>query len=82
MVASGSSPTRGAVAKLVHRPFSMDSSKKSPRKRRESTRLVDVGKATKRAKIIFEFYDTERAYVDGLDLIYSVSKHSLNLRWY
>ena len=72
-VASGSSPSRSSVAKLVHRPFSLDSKQKSPRKRRESAKLLDISRAVKRSKIIFEFYDTERTYVDGLDLIYSVS---------
>lgn len=30
------------------------------------------GKEVKRRKVIMEFYDTENAYVDGLDMIYSV----------
>jgi hypothetical protein len=33
---------------------------------------VDDAREAKRLKIIHEFYETERAYVDGLELIYSV----------
>ncbi|TFK68743.1 hypothetical protein BDN72DRAFT_888467 [Pluteus cervinus] len=46
----------------------------SPRKgqrRRESIRPLDESRSRKRRKIVVEFYETERSYVDGLDLIYS-----------
>lgn len=62
---------RNAGNKLINRPFVADGNKRI-RKRRDSTRPQDEGKAVKRRKIIVEFYETERAYVDGLDLIYSV----------
>ena len=44
-------------------------------KRDTSTKLVDELQTNKRRKVVCEFYesDTEKAYVDGLDLIYSVS---------
>ncbi|KAF9553664.1 hypothetical protein CPC08DRAFT_744681 [Agrocybe pediades] len=46
----------------------------SPRRRRardSSQRPVDDRQAAKRRKVIDEFYETEKAYVDGLELIYS-----------
>ena len=46
-------------------------------KKRDSHKKPDSRKATKCRKIISEFYTTERAYVDGLDLIYSVCYHPL-----
>lgn len=45
---------------------------KRPRRRRDSTKPTDDTKLVRRRKIIAEFYDTERAYVEGLDLVYSV----------
>lgn len=35
-------------------------------------RLVDDHRDAKRRKIIDEFYETERSYMEGLELIYSV----------
>jgi hypothetical protein len=72
-VADGQVPNRTVPNKLVHRPFSMESNIRSPRKRRDSVKPPDAGRAAKRSRIIFEFYDTEQAYVDGLELIYSVN---------
>ena len=46
---------------------------KRRRRRRDSIRPMDETQVVKRRKIITEFYETERAYVEGLDLIYSVS---------
>ena len=65
--------TKNAIAhrKMIHRPFSLDPNKRV-RKRRDSTKPLDESKAARRRKIIAEFYDTERVYVQGLDLIYSV----------
>jgi FYVE, RhoGEF and PH domain containing 5/6 len=47
----------------------------SPRRRtrRDVPKPVDDIREAKRRKVIEEFYDTEKAYVDGLELIYSVS---------
>lgn len=64
--AAKNSPRKG-----LQRPFSLDMSKR-PRRRRDSTKPTDDTKLVRRRKIIAEFYDTERAYVEGLDLIYSV----------
>ncbi|KAF8877905.1 hypothetical protein BD779DRAFT_1556237 [Infundibulicybe gibba] len=48
------------------------SSNDSPRKnRRREGRPVDNAREAKRRKLVDEFYDTERTYVDGLELIYS-----------
>ena len=40
--------------------------------RRKEVGPLDEAREAKRLKIIHEFHDTERAYVQGLDLIYSV----------
>lgn len=49
----------------------------SPRKRRptrdSAARRPDDRLVAKRRNIVDEFYETEKAYVDGLDLIYEVS---------
>jgi hypothetical protein len=46
----------------------------SPRRRtrRDVPKPVDDLREAKRRKVIEEFYETERTYVDGLELIYSV----------
>ncbi len=53
-----------------NRPLSFDN-KARIRKRRD-TLQVDESKLARRKKIISEFYVTECAYVEGLDLIYTV----------
>lgn len=46
---------------------------KRNRRRDNSSKPRDSAQEVKRRKIIQEFYETEKAYVDGLELIYSVS---------
>ena len=48
----------------------------SPRRRsrRDLPKLVDDPRETRRKRVIDEFYETEKAYVDGLELIYSVGR--------
>lgn len=41
--------------------------------RRQSVRVVDPNLETKRRRVITEFCETEKSYVDGLELIHSVS---------
>ncbi|KAL1951034.1 hypothetical protein VTO73DRAFT_183 [Trametes versicolor] len=60
---------RNAVRGPKHRPSSMDGARKALR-RRES-RMVDEQKEAKRRKVIAEFYETEKSYLDGLELIHS-----------
>jgi FYVE/RhoGEF/PH domain-containing protein 5/6 len=68
-----------AVIRNVHpvktgkgRPTSIESPRR--RRRREvAVKPVDDARESKRRKVIEEFFETERAYVDGLELIYSVS---------
>ena len=57
--------------KAKGRPMSIDAPKRS-RRRDVSVKPVDEARESKRRKVIAEFYETERAYVDGLELIYSV----------
>lgn len=61
---------RNGIRKSKGRPPSLDAIGK--RKSRRNVRPVDEAKEAKRLKVIHEFHDTEKAYVDGLDLIYSV----------
>ncbi|KLO20105.1 hypothetical protein SCHPADRAFT_992213 [Schizopora paradoxa] len=70
--APSSSPLaqKGPIRRTSNRPLSFDN-KARIRKRRD-TLQVDENKLARRKKIISEFYVTERAYVEGLDLIYTL----------
>ncbi|KAL6308388.1 hypothetical protein BKA93DRAFT_725852 [Sparassis latifolia] len=59
------SPVRGAR----HRPSSIDIARRGARK--SLPRPVDEQREAKRRKVINEFYETEKSYVGGLELIYS-----------
>jgi hypothetical protein len=54
------------------RPISIESPRKRKRTRESVSRPPDDKLLMKRKRIIDEFYETEVAYVDGLDLIYNV----------
>lgn len=61
------------------RPGAAEEAQLSPRRaprKRDSVRVMDDSKVKKQRKIIEEFYDTEKSYVRGLDLIYSVCPSS------
>ncbi|KAL0955221.1 hypothetical protein HGRIS_004123 [Hohenbuehelia grisea] len=66
----GAPRTSNGQQRLKRRPMSVDGLKR-PRRREVQSRVVDEAQETKRRKIIDEFYETERAYVDGLELIYT-----------
>ena len=55
------------------RPIPSESPRRRNRLRDTSMKPLDELQANKRRKVVREFYDTEKAYVDGLDLVYSVS---------
>ena len=55
------------------RPIPPESPRRRNRLRDTSTKPVNELQTNKRRKVVREFYDTEKAYVDGLDLVYSVS---------
>ncbi len=59
------------------RPPSSEPTKRRKRTRDTSTKPTDERQISKRRRIVDEFYETEKAYVDGLELIYSVSTVSL-----
>ncbi|KAI0033840.1 hypothetical protein K488DRAFT_12415, partial [Vararia minispora EC-137] len=65
-----STPSRSPARRMrtTPRPISVDG-KRNGRKR--ELKPVDESKEEKRKKVIGEFYETERTYVQGLDLIYS-----------
>lgn len=73
-----SSGVKGAAGKRVGRPVSVEFGKKLVR--RKEPLQVDEMKEAKRRKVIVELYETELAYVDGLNLIYSVSDRRLCYR--
>lgn len=55
------------------RQSSSDPARRRKRARDASTKPADERQVTKRRNIVEEFYETEKTYVDGLELIYSVS---------
>ncbi|EPQ60193.1 hypothetical protein GLOTRDRAFT_67584 [Gloeophyllum trabeum ATCC 11539] len=67
--ASMPSLVKNVVKKSKSRPTSLEVQRKSRKKDKDSR--VDEAREAKRRKIIHEFYETERSYVDGLDLIYA-----------
>ena len=54
------------------RPISIESPRRRKRTRDTSIKPDDERHASRRRKVVDEFYETEKAYVDGLELIYSV----------
>ncbi|OSC96171.1 hypothetical protein PYCCODRAFT_297791 [Trametes coccinea BRFM310] len=60
---------RNAVRGPRQRPSSTDVAR---RVRRKESRMVNQQKEAKRRKVIAEFYETEKSYLDGLELIHSV----------
>jgi hypothetical protein len=72
---------RNAIKKSKGRQPSLDAIGKNYSRRKE-VRHVDEAKEAKRLKIIHEFHDTERAYVDGLDLIYWVRSRAAEFKLY
>ena len=53
------------------RPSSVDPARRAHRRKEvKSVVVVDEQRESKRRKIIHELYETERTYVDGLELIY------------
>lgn len=61
---------RHATRSPGRRPSSIDVSRKA--RHRSQMRLIDEQREAKRRKVINEFHDTEKSYLDGLELIYSV----------
>ncbi|KAI0756183.1 hypothetical protein C8Q80DRAFT_1127112 [Daedaleopsis nitida] len=59
---------KNAVRTSKPRPPSVDGAR---RVRRKESRMVDEQREAKRRKVIAEFYETERSYLDGLELIHS-----------
>ncbi|TCD62196.1 hypothetical protein EIP91_007229 [Steccherinum ochraceum] len=64
------SALKGAQRIPRTRPSSLEPGRRNNLRRRE-VRVVDERRDTKRRKIIDEFYETERTYVEGLELVYS-----------
>ena len=55
------------------RLIAQESPRRKNRLRDTGMKPLDELQANKRRKVVLEFFDTEKAYVHGLDLIYSVS---------
>ncbi|GJE89658.1 FYVE, RhoGEF and PH domain-containing protein [Phanerochaete sordida] len=60
-------PSKGAK----RRGSSVDPAKRPHRRKEVKSVMVDEQREAKRRKVINELYETERTYVDGLELIYS-----------
>ncbi|KAI0931186.1 hypothetical protein AcV5_005267 [Taiwanofungus camphoratus] len=60
---------RNAVRAPRNRPSSLDISRRAGR--RSQMRPIDEHREVKRRRVINEFHETEKSYVDGLELIYS-----------
>ena len=54
------------------RPTSVESPRRRVRRRDSSVKPVENSHSAKRQKVVEEFHATEKVYVDGLELIYSV----------
>ena len=69
-----SSTSSSHIGSVVRKPTSSgaSSSVEANRRKRRDLRRVDEAREAKRRKVIHELYETEKAYVDGLELIYSV----------
>ncbi|KAF9479574.1 hypothetical protein BDN70DRAFT_878635 [Pholiota conissans] len=73
----GESPQGGRTLARVleqpsqERPPSVDPHRRRKRVRDSSTKPTDERQTSRKRKIVEEFYETEKAYVDGLELIYS-----------
>jgi FYVE, RhoGEF and PH domain containing 5/6 len=72
------SPKGKSLLKKKSGSITVDNGGKRSRKK-DVRKPVDEAREAKRRKVVLEFFETERAYVDGLDLIYSVSWKSLFL---
>ena len=70
---SATGGVKGNVEGRKTRPMSIESPRKRKRTRESVSKPPDNKLLIKRKKIVDEFYETEVAYVDGLDLIYNVS---------
>ncbi|OCH93011.1 hypothetical protein OBBRIDRAFT_772455 [Obba rivulosa] len=67
--------TPAVIKSAVRGPRHRPSSGEIPRRYRRShsqLRPVDLQRESKRRKVINEFHETEKSYVDGLDLIYTL----------
>jgi FYVE, RhoGEF and PH domain containing 5/6 len=67
---------KNAMGKSKRRAPSLDGIGKR-HSRKKDVRPVDEAREAKRLKVIREFHETERSYVEGLDLIYSVRRDPL-----
>jgi len=70
------SPIASPTKKMKSRRTSIETHRKGLRRR--SHQAPDKERRAKRCNVIQEFYETERTYVQGLDLIYEVSCASPN----
>ncbi|OBZ68452.1 Rac guanine nucleotide exchange factor B [Grifola frondosa] len=61
---------KNAVRGPKHRPSSLDGAARKGGRRKDA-RVQDEQREVKRRKVIGEFYETEKSYVDGLELIYA-----------
>jgi FYVE, RhoGEF and PH domain containing 5/6 len=66
------SPSKGSPRGPRQRLISGEPNRRHSRRREVKSIIIDEQRDAKRRRIINEFYETERTYVEGLELIYSV----------
>ncbi len=66
------STPKGVARGLRNRPSSVEAARRNQRRRETKSVVVDEQREAKRRKVINELHETERTYVDALELIYSV----------
>lgn len=67
------SPSKASPKGPRHRLISGEANRRQSRRREIKSVVINDQKDLRRRKIIHEFCETERTYVEGLELIYSVS---------
>lgn len=70
--AISSSPSKAAARSTRPHAASMDAFRRNQRRREVKSMVVDEQREAKRRKVIHELHETERTYLEGLELIYSV----------
>ena len=66
------SPSKANMRGVRPRYTSIEAARRNHRRREVKSVVIDEQREAKRRKVIHELHETERTYVEGLELIYSV----------
>ena len=75
-----SSPSKAAARSARPHAASVDALRRNQRRREVKSVVVDEQREARRRKVIHELHETERTYLEGLELIYSVRTAMLLVR--